>query len=168
MGCVVKNCALKMARAMVSPTFMRNAWCQNGCNPYYYNDTTPMKLHYQNCTTKCALTYEDAPGDEFMACAMDNECVKFGEIPGSCPAPEVDPESSLHSLEGEWWQQYGKNALWDCYPCQHIHKLKMVNDKEWCAKTVGPHGPVKAPCFSYQYSYDLFLEHGTKYFEQTW
>merc|ERR1719266_667575 len=45
----------------------------------------------------------------------------------------------------------------------------LVNDTEWCAKTVGPHGPVQAPCWNYTYSYDLFLENGsTKYFGQSW
>lgn len=28
--------------------------------------------------------------------------------------------------------------------------------------------PLSAPCWSYTYSYDLFTETGTKYFEQTW
>ena len=121
MKCVLSKCPLKAAKAMIDPVFMEQAWCQNSCNPYYYNDTGPMKLHYQNCTTKCALTYEDNAGDEFLACAMDNQCVTFAPIPNSCPKPEVDPEASLASLDGEWWQQYGKNALWDCYPCQHIH-----------------------------------------------
>jgi len=46
--------------------------------------------------------------------------------------------------------------------------MEMVNDVKWCAQTVGPDGPVKAPCWSYHYSYDLFLEKGVKYFEQTW
>lgn len=63
----------------------------------------------------------------------------------------------------------GKNALWDCYPCQHIHAMKMVDDADWCAKTKSPDGgPVKAPCWSYDYSYDLFTETGTEYFGQVW
>ena len=33
---------------------------------------------------------------------------------------------------------------------------------------MAPSGPVKAPCWAYSYSYDLFLEEGTKYFGQTW
>lgn len=44
----------------------------------------------------------------------------------------------------------------------------MVNDQKFCNKTQTPHGPVKAPCWSYEYSYDLYLEKGTKYFDQTW
>lgn len=46
--------------------------------------------------------------------------------------------------------------------------MKLVDDADYCAKTVGPDGPVKAPCFSYTYSYDLYLEKGTKYFQQNW
>jgi hypothetical protein len=103
MKCTLKNCAMKMAKAMVDPTFMEQAWCQNTCTPFYYNDTTPMKLHYQNCTPKCALTYEDNAGDEFLACAIDYNCVQFAPIENTCPKPEVDPEASLASLDGEWW-----------------------------------------------------------------
>ena len=103
MKCIAANCKIPMAKAMVDPVFMEQAWCQNTCNPFYYNDTTPMKLHYQNCTTKCALTYEDNAGDAFLACAMNYECVTFAPIPNTCPKPDVDPEASLASLDGEWW-----------------------------------------------------------------
>lgn len=101
---------------------------------------------------------------------MDYKCVSFPSIPSKCPFPEVDPESSLASLSGEWWQHRGKNALWDCYDCQHIHAMHLVNDSEWCAQTKGRHGGVvQAPCWSYSYSYDLYVEGGgTKYFGQTW
>lgn len=77
-----------------------------------------------------------------MSCAMIHNCLTFAKIEGHCPFPVIDPATSLADLSGEWWQQYGKNALWDCYPCQHIHDMHMVNDSEWCAKTVGPKGPV--------------------------
>ena len=46
--------------------------------------------------------------------------------------------------------------------------MKLVNDAKWCGQTVGPKGAVQAPCWSYEYSYDLFTEDGTKYFTQTW
>jgi hypothetical protein len=42
------------------------------------------------------------------------------------------------------------------------------HDDKWCAQTVGPDGPVKAPCWSYDYSYDLYTETGSKYFGQVW
>lgn len=44
----------------------------------------------------------------------------------------------------------------------------MSNDSDYCAQTVGPLGPVKAPCWSYDYSYDLYTETDTKYFGQVW
>ena len=104
-----------------------------------------------------------------MNCAMTNHCMSFAPIGGECPKPEPAAHTSLKSLEGEWWQQWGHNELWDCYPCQHIHKMEIVDDADWCAQTVGPNGPVQAPCWSYTYSYDLYLVGGkTKYFQQTW
>jgi len=168
-GCVAKHCPGKMARALVDPMFYKNTMCEKGCAPFYYNDTTPMKLHYQNCTTKCALTYESPAGDALLGCAMTNNCITFAPLNSTCPKPQVDPESSLGDLSGEWWQHYGHNALWDCYSCQHIHKMFIVNNETFCAQTVTPgSGPVKSPCFSYTYSYDLYTETSTKYFQQTW
>ena len=47
--------------------------------------------------------------------------------------------------------------------------MYIVDDDEWCGQTVDPRtGVVKAPCWSYTYSYDLFTETGTKYYGQTW
>lgn len=167
-GCVTKHCSAKMAKALLSPTFRKVIGCENDCNPFFYNDTSVGKLAFQNCTTKCALTYETPAGDEFLACAMTNNCIEFLPIPVTCPKPTPGAKTSLASLKGEWWQQYGKNKLWDAYPCQHIHKMEEVNDEEFCKQTVGPNGPVQAPCWSYTYSYDLFTETGTRYFQQTW
>lgn len=167
--CTMEHCMGDMLKALIDPDFVKEGLCENGCTPYFYNDTTPMKLHYQNCTTQCALTYQSDSGNDFMNCAMTNNCMTFAPIGGECPKPEPDANTNLASLEGEWWQQYGHNELWDCYPCQHIHKMEVVNDTDWCAQTVGPNGPVQAPCWSYTYSYDLYLVGGkTKYFQQTW
>jgi hypothetical protein len=168
MGCVLLHCPLSFAKASLDPVFMKGTQCQLGCNDVYKHDTTPEKLVYQNCTTKCALTYESPAGDAFTNCAMLNDCISFPPIDVTCPKPEVDPTLSLADLSGEWWQQWGKNALWDCYPCQHIHDMKLVNDSQFCEQTVGPNGPVQAPCWSYTYSYDLYTETGTQYFQQTW
>jgi len=108
------------------------------------------------------MTYESERSDEMFACAMTNQCITFGKLNVTCPVEmltkAVEPGSSLKNLEGEWWQQYGKNAIYDCYPCQHIHENKLVDDEEWCGKIVMPDGqPVAAPCWSYKYSYDVFV-----------
>jgi hypothetical protein len=169
LGCIAKHCAGVMAKATVDPTFWKSSKCEMGCNAIYKTDPTPEKLHYQNCTTICALSYESPAGDAFLACAMTNACITFPPIPGECPMPKVKKGLSLANLEGEWWQHRGKNALWDCYPCQHIHSMFLVNDTDWCGRTVSPvGGPVQAPCWNYSYSYDLYVTDGTKYFGQSW
>jgi hypothetical protein len=167
-ACLTLHCPEAFAAAMIDPVFKKNTKCQKTCDPFFANDTTPEKLHYQNCTTKCALTYDSPAGDKFLACAMNNNCVGFPPINSTCPVPEVDPETSLADLAGEWWQHWGKNQLWDCYPCQHIHSMTLINDTAFCAQTRGPDGPVQAPCWAYKYSYDLFTETGVQYFNQTW
>lgn len=170
--CLLAHCGKEVAAAALNPKFMEMSKCELGCNKIYDDDMTVGKLHYQNCTTKCALTYETKAGDNFLTCAMNNDCVHFAPLNVTCPVDlltaNLDPAASLQSLEGEWWQHYGKNALWDCYPCQHIHAMSLVNDSAWCAKTVTPHGPVAAPCWSYSYSYDVFVEDGTQYYGQVW
>jgi len=116
--CVGVHCAWAMAKAITDPMFGKLTKCENGCNGFFTNDTSDMKLQYQNCTTKCSLTYSSPATQDFMTCAMSNKCLTFEPLGNTtCPFPEVDSETSLASLEGEWWQQYGKNALWDCYPC---------------------------------------------------
>lgn len=44
------------------------------------------------------------------------------------------------------------------------------DDDDFCAQTIFPEtGPVKAPCWSYSYSYDLYHTDGTTaYYGQTW
>lgn len=133
--CVAEHCAWQMAKAMVDVEFIKEGVCEEGCNSLYYTDDTPMKLHYQNCTTKCALTYDSKAGEDFLGCTMEKGCVTFAPIPGICPKPEPGVNTQLSDLNGEWWQQYGHNPLWDCYNCQHIHEQKEVNDAEWCAQT---------------------------------
>ena len=88
---------------MMNPIFKKLISCENGCTPYWYNDTSVERLKYQNCTTKCSLTYKSDAGEKFMACAMNNNCITFAPLNVTCPKPEVDPESSLADLSGEWW-----------------------------------------------------------------
>lgn len=73
----------------------------------------------------------------------------------TCPKPTPDPKLSLASLGGEWWQPWGKNALWDRYPCQHIHSN-------------GPQ-PGNASMYDYTWSYDVFYVNGSlKLLGSTW
>lgn len=170
-GCLASHCAKEMAKALVNPMFYKNSACELGCQNNFDKDKTPEKLHYQNCTTTCAVTYESEAGDAFTACAMSNNCMSLPSIPGKCAYKKehIQADASLASLTGEWWQHRGKNALWDCYDCQHIHSMFLSNNASFCAETVSPRGTVQAPCWSYTYSYDLYLETGgTKTFEQTW
>jgi len=175
LGCMLQNCKVVALKAFVNPTFIKNSICETGCTKVYDTDMTPEKLEYQNCTTSCAVSYESDAGNDFLACMMNNNCVSFPPIPGSCPYKKehIQPGTNLKSLAGEFWQHRGKNALWDCYDCQHIHSMFESNDTEFCAQTIFPEtGPVKAPCWSYTYSYDLYLVDkvggGTRTFQQTW
>jgi len=172
LGCLASHCAVPFLESVIRPEFMLMSICEMGCAKVFDKDPTPEKLQYQNCTTTCALSYETKPGDRFTGCAMEHRCMEMLPIPGSCPYSKkhIQPNTSLANLGGEFWQHRGKNALWDCYPCQHILAMQKTENEAFCAKTVFPEtGPVKAPCWSYTYSYDLYLKNGgTKTFQQNW
>jgi len=101
--CVAEKCAFEMAKAIINPEFIAEGICEEGCNKLFYTDETPMKLHYQNCTTKCALTYDSKAGEDFLGCTMEKGCVSFAPIPGICPKPEPGVNTQLSDLNGEWW-----------------------------------------------------------------
>lgn len=172
MDCVRKSCLWQFAKYAVDPTSLKLSVCETGCRKYYDNDPTPGKYHYQNCTQKCTVTYESKASDDFIGCAMQHDCLKLPPIPGYCPWKKEDiaPGTTLATISGEWWQERGLNPVYDCFPCQHIHSNVLVHDSAWCAKTVSPvTGPVKAPCWNYTYSYDVFKTDNTlKYYEQSW
>jgi hypothetical protein len=46
MMCVTVHCPEQMAAALIDPTFYKMSVCEEGCNPFYYNDTSDMKLQY--------------------------------------------------------------------------------------------------------------------------
>lgn len=108
-----------------------NAYCVEKVFP---SDSTPQKVRGQNCTLKCSASYENAVTDAFNECMFKNKCISLPSNNVQCPtglSQHIQPNSSLHSLSGEWWQHYGYNPLWDCYPCQHIHSMDLVNDTVW-------------------------------------
>lgn len=47
--------------------------------------------------------------------------------------------------------------------------MYVSNDDKFCKKNIGEDlKPLSAPCWNYEYSYDLFTETGTQYFTQIW
>lgn len=130
--------------------------CSGFCMATWNLDNTTQKVHAQNCTMKCAASFENNVTDNFMACMFEHNCITFPPINISCPSNvslSIQKNSSIANLEGEWWQHYGYNQLWDCYPCQHIHNMYQINSTNW----------------SYDYSYEVYMVNNSlKYYEQIW
>ena len=63
-ACLVRHCALTLPAIMVDPAFYKEVSCVDGCSGFYWNATDIEKFEYQNCTTKCALTYESSAMDK--------------------------------------------------------------------------------------------------------
>jgi len=157
LACMTKHCAAESAKCVLDKTCDSNMVCSAKCMADWDKDPTQQKVHAQNCTTKCGITYMDDTTQDYMTCLMAHDCITFPSINVTCPVDKltasVAPNASLATLTGEWWQQWGYNALWDCYPCQHIHSMQKKNDSTW----------------AYTYSYDVFLVNGSlKYYGQTW
>lgn len=154
--CMTNYCGHQTKQCMGDKQCRKNLACSAGCMANWGKDPTPDKVHAQNCTTKCGVTYEDDIIDDYMTCMMSHKCISFPPIDVQCPQgleEFIQPDASLDSLKGEWWQHYGHNALWDCYPCQHIHSMDLQNETDW----------------AYTYSYELFtVGEDLKYFQQTW
>merc|ERR1719411_915678 len=89
-----------------------------------------------------------------MACLLKHDCMSFPPINMTCAHPEPQPGVGLDAIAGEFWQPYGYNKLFDCYPCQHIHEMKLVNNSlkflgdTWYIPNVGKGIPTT---FSYMY-----------------
>jgi len=110
----------------------------------------------QNCTLKCCESFTNEIENDYSSCMFNNDCIVLPPINVTCPTAQltksVMTNSSLHDLHGEWWLHYGYNALWDCYPCHHIHSMYIINDTTW----------------AYTFSYEVYLVNGSlEYYEET-
>lgn len=154
--CMESHCHSEWVQCRKSKVCMENLACNAYCVAIEFpSDHTIQKAHGQNCTLKCSASYQNQVTDAFNGCMFENECINLPKINVTCPAGlsrHIQPNSSLHSMSGEWWQHYGHNPLWDCYPCQHIHSMQLVNDTVW----------------EYTYSSDIYLVNNSlKYNYQT-
>ena len=155
--CMIDNCLNETIECFDNKICRDLIACSSYCMETWDKDNTTQKVHAQNCTLKCSASYEDNISDAYMACLFKYDCIDFPPINVSCPvsdlASHLDPNASIGTLAGEWWQQYGYNPLWDCYPCQHIHSMKPINSTNW----------------NYTYSYEIYLVNNTlDYMEQNW
>jgi len=170
-GCASGHCAVQMVEAFEDPLFSKQLMpCITGCNCLYSNDTDPQRLQFVNCTTKCAFTYQSKPGQEFMKCAQQRQCMTFAPINVTCPVPKMKADTGLEVFAGhQWRQEWGWNRLFDAYPCQQIHNVSLSNNATFCSQQVRPDGTsIKAPCWHYDYSYDVFTETGLFHQRQVW
>ena len=114
--CIATHCAKESMECGLSDSCRKAMTCSAGCMQHWNDDPDPRHFVGQNCTTKCAASYEDKAYDDVMGCWNEHNCVEFpatGNV--KCAAPEPDPKMSLASLEGEFWQPYGYNDLFGMY-----------------------------------------------------
>lgn len=169
-GCAMKHCAKETVKGLADPVFKKMVPCVNGCSCFYSNTTDPQRLGFVNCTTKCAFTYQSDNTQDMMACTMEHQCLTFAEIDVTCPVPKIKAGTGLHVFEGRTWrQEYGWNKLFDAYPCQIIHNTSLSHNASFCAQQKRPDGTsIEAPCWHYDYSYDVFTETGLFHERQVW
>jgi hypothetical protein len=166
--CATEHCGAQMIDAFADPVFRDLMAGMEACNGLYWNSTDPGRLAFQNCTQKANFEWPSVPGQKFLACAMTNNCIQFAPLNVTCPKPKVKVGTSLADLKGRWQQRWGYNKLWDAYPCQNIWNMSLVDNADFCSQTPTPAGPVQAPCWSYDYSYEVFNETGLVPQHQVW
>eukprot|EP01083_Nonionella_stella_P234775 826184_1 len=133
--CMELHCHKEWEACREDEVCLKLMTCSGYCMDQWDNDPTQQKVHAQNCTVKCGASYEDDVSDAYMACMFTYHCVTFPPMNITCPVSQLSkataPNATLYDLSGEWWQHYGYNALWDCYPCQHIHSMVVYNESSW-------------------------------------
>ena len=155
--CVEEYCMSETILCMENDVCRDFIACSSYCIDYeWYKDNTIQKVHGQNCTMKCSASYQNNVTNTYMACLFKYNCIDFPPINVTCPVynltRHLDKNTSIATLEGEWWQHYGYNALWDCYPCQHIHSMKQINVTNW----------------NYTYSYEIYtVNNSLDYLQQS-
>lgn len=120
--CLLEHCSKSSFECGLNSDCRDAIACAEKCWGNWDNDTTPEKFHVQNCTEKCALTYDSKEYDSFMTCITDNKCMSFPPIPNTCRGKNVHPVKSLSvkDIQGEWWALRGYHPVYDCFPCQHL------------------------------------------------
>jgi hypothetical protein len=115
--CVINQCAKPTAGCIVDRGCREAIGCEQKCMEKWDSDTTPRKLTVQNCTNKCAFTYQTDAYVAFMTCITDNKCLVLDPIPDMCKS-SVKPLKQLSTadLKGNWWVLKGYHPVYDCYP----------------------------------------------------
>jgi len=146
--CITEHCLAPAVECVANSDCRSAAICASKCFLSVWDkDTTPEKVHVQNCTNKCAFTYRGKVYESFMSCVSSHKCIGFPPIPSQCRGPSnvsVLKKLSTRDLEGFWWVVKGFHPVYDCYPCQHL-LFKPVNSTSW----------------SYTPKYQVYLENGS-------
>jgi len=83
--CMITHCGVQSLSCFTDQTCLNALSCSSACMQHWNDDPTPGKVHAQNCTTKCAITYLDNRTQTYMSCMMSNHCINFPPINITCP-----------------------------------------------------------------------------------
>ena len=125
--CVINQCAKPTAGCIVDRGCREAISCEQKCMEKWDSDTTPRKLTVQNCTNKCAFTYQADAYFAFMTCITENKCLTLDTIPDMCKQ-NVMPLKQLSTadLKGNWWALRGYHPVYDCFPCKSLKFSSMA------------------------------------------
>lgn len=121
-ACLAKHCSVQAGRCELDSACHAILDCLSKCFDQWDKDTTPEKVHVQNCTNICTFSYSSPTLSKFMQCAGGHKCISFPSVPSQCRAPgKLTLLKKLPSdyLVGDWWVVKGYHPVFDCYPCQH-------------------------------------------------
>ncbi|EKU21082.1 violaxanthin de-epoxidase [Nannochloropsis gaditana CCMP526] len=128
--CIMTYCT-DAALACVKDQACRTALsCLSTCDSL--EDDSPDKIELQKCTADCVVTYENEALDAVNGCFDSHDCIALTPIPLACrdTHPAFPIPQNVTDMEGAWWATWGKNAVYDCYPCQRL-SFSPLNASSW-------------------------------------
>jgi len=128
--CIMTYCT-DAALACVKDQACRTALsCLSTCDSL--EDDSPDKIELQKCTADCVVTYENEALDAVNGCFDSHDCIALTPIPLACrdTHPAFPTPQNVTDMEGAWWATWGKNAVYDCYPCQRL-SFSPLNASSW-------------------------------------
>ena len=107
--------------------------CVNDCiNDIYPNDTSFEHWNTQNCTSLCIGTYGNQLFYDYNECLTDYNCVTLTPITADCLNNRLTliDNFDISLLTIQSWMIYGRDYVYDCYPCQTFNFYK-INETQY-------------------------------------
>eukprot|EP01084_Bolivina_argentea_P226255 382198_1 len=128
--CIEEHCGTYSLECEIDDDCRNCLSCLNNCMENIYpNDTSFEHWSTQNCTSYCVATYGDKLFFDYNECLTTYNCITLVPITDNCLNKQLklidNFDIDLFTTQG--WMIYGRNGVYDCYPCQTFDFKKVNN-----------------------------------------